>query len=118
MKKIKTKSEFNFDNFDDAMFNAQEEADRIRERIENQLSGTNSIKVESRIEALNSLSKARINKLQNDIMATTSLKKINSLQDAIKKEKDKTREKVSMLKEKTKLVSSVASKGLCVLIVK
>lgn len=118
MKKIKVKSEINLDNFDDAMNNAIDEADALLEKIENQLAGTNSIKVESRIEALNALSKARVSKLQNDIMASSSQKKIDSLQNAIKKEKEKTREKIEMLKEKTKLVSSVASKGLCVLIVK
>lgn len=118
MKNIKGTLDFNFENFDEAMINAQDEAESIRESIENQLSGTNSIKIESRIEALKSLSETRINKLQNDIMSCSSQNKIEKLQTSIKKEKEKTAEKIGMLNEKMKLVGAFSSKGLCVIIVK
>ena len=101
-----------FDLFDDAMLSAEDAAERRKDKIKAEALGRNRIKIDSRIQAVQNLSKSRILALQSDLIGTTGEAE-ERIRKAMKREEERANEKVAILKDKLRLSGTYALDAIC-----
>lgn len=107
VKNAKAPSDICFDYFDDMQMNVQDAAETRKEEISSEAMSRNSIKIGSRIHAIQNLSAIRVRNLENELLVADG-KTEDKLRKAIEREKTKAADKVAILEEKLKYVGTYA----------
>lgn len=102
------------EDVEDARFIADEMSDEELEKIHQEMTEKNDIKIISRIKAIQSLSDIHIREKMEELEDADESRK-EKIMRAIEKERKRTREKLDILEKRRNLTYSSSLQGLCVL---
>ena len=102
------------EDVEDARFIADEMSDEELEKIHQEMTEKNDIKIISRIKAIQSLSDIHIREKMEELEDADEARK-EKIMRAIEKERKRTREKLDILEKRRNLTYSSSLQGLCVL---
>ena len=110
----KIPEDINLENFDEMQMLVQDEAENRKDAITADILNSNNIKIGSRIQAIKTLSNIRIRNYEDSLLSARGDEE-SKLRRAIEKERKKAAEKVNVLEDKLKIVSTYALDAVCLL---
>lgn len=113
VRQSKFPDNINLEYFDDMRMLVEEYANERKEQIAYDAMSKNAIKISSRMQAIKNLSDIRIRDYENKLM--TSYENGEQLRKKIKREKEKTEEKLSILEDKLKYVGTYSLDSVCLI---
>ena len=113
-KPSKIPNNIELDDFDEIQMLAQDEAEKRKEVLKNEILNSNNIKIGSRIQAIKTLSGIRIRNYEDTLLSVHGDEEAK-IRRAIEKEKKKAEEKIAVLEEKLKIVGTYALDAICLL---